>query len=220
MALRARLLFLSVLMIVSGCQHLRLTQKRDHVLKRAYDWSDTLHLSDFVLCNTLRNEWNLKKEQEFDKEIDLDSVLMVFQSALMKLNLPLEISNGENSCGSAFRENWRMKIPENNQNIHGISEREKGRLQIIPVIHLNSGYKRHRYIAGGLPGGGYFIKRTILWLTIYVLDGDDIVFLRAGAYFGETYYTYNKGDTRTNLTQEHWDDLVELVMRDYVARLR
>lgn len=220
MVLKNGSLILSVLLILAGCQHLRLTHKRDHILNRAYAWSDTLYLNDFVLCNTLRNEWNLKKEQEFDTQVDLDSVYDIFKSSLKKIELPIKISNGENKCDSIFRSNWRMRVEDTKQHVHKAKNNELRSLQLIPVIHATNFYERPYYIVGGVPGGGYYVRQTILRITIFILDGEEIIYLRSGAYFSESYRAYNKGNTRTNLTQEHWDNLVELVLRDYVKRLR
>jgi len=216
---RFLILCLSICFICS-CKRYRFHNKQQHVINTRYEKGDTLLMSGYVLCNTLRNSYKLKKEQEFEEYINLDSIFDIFQSSLTKLNLPIKFSENKNGCDSLFRANWRMKIDETNKNIAKLKTGNKDIVQLIPVVHVTNFYQKHVYVQNGLFGGGHYIKQTILELMIYVIKGEEVLYLRSGTYFGKSYLSYDPKDTRTNLEQEHWDKLVELVMRDYINRLK
>jgi hypothetical protein len=211
----------SIIILFTGCKAYRFDYKRQHIVVPNYNSADTLLLSGYVLCNSLRNDNKLNSEVDFGEGVNLDSVFDIFKTSISKLNLPIKFYENENRCDSSFRANWRMKIDETNSNISRVKVIDTSNvIQIIPVVHLTNFYQKHIYVSGGVFGGGHYIKQTILRVMIYVVKGDEIIYLKSAKYFGETYHSNNPKETRTNLEQEHWDKLVELVMRDYIKRLK
>jgi len=55
---------------------------------------------------------------------------------------------------------------------------------------------------------------------ILVIDGDEIIYLRSAKHFGKAYPSIDEKEKLTNIEQKHWDNLVELAMRDYIKRMK
>jgi hypothetical protein len=215
-----------ILIGIKGCSP-RLDFKKQHISKKEYK-RDTLFISDYSVCVSLSNSFHtlsLRNRQYDEKEFSIffnkDSIFNHFTNALTLLNIPFKIRNSSNNfCDSALYVNWRMnikkidfeKIKKNNKN---------DGLTLVPIIYLDNHHRTNTYMtSGGVIGGGELKKQTILTVLVVIIDGEEIIYLSSGKHFGKEYEALDVKDTRTYIKQEHWDKLVELVMRDYIKRMK
>jgi hypothetical protein len=206
--------------LVAGCRSLRYDDRKHHITQPYYNNSAILVIKDHVLCNTILNEYRLKYPEDFSAPYDADSLFGLFHSAMERLDLNIQFKEGTNRCDSTFTGRWRQRVSQVRIEAERLSQFDDSVLQLIPIIHLNHAYRKHIYMSQGLAGGGYYIKQTIMRLTIFVVRGEEVLYLSSAKYFGPTYHSHDPRDPHTNLEQEHWDRLVELVMRDLKLRMR
>ena len=221
------LLTLFALFVLIGCSP-RYDFKRHHIVRDSYK-KDIIFLSNYVLCVGLtnyHNNYSFRKgvhhsNAEFGIQFNVDSIFNHFKSALLNTKLNFEISKKTYPfCDSSFYSNNRMRIE--NLNIDKVKNIAKGSgLKLVPIIYLDSHYQKH-FIVGssGVVSGGHFVKQTVLRVLICIIDNDEIIYLRSVQSFSDTYDSYDKKEKRTNIEQKHWDNLVELAMRDYIKRMK
>jgi hypothetical protein len=165
-------------------------------------------------------KWGYMRQLSLD--VNEDSLFQVFQSSLSRLNLNLEFEKDyQNRCDSTFRFD-RKAVFEDEALAHVLSLKgDKGKLQLIPVIHYSHSYNSGTYFtASGAMGDAGYEKRAMLCLSIIRAKGDDILYRRYVATMGETHRSYDPLEIKHNLTTEDWDKLVALAMNDYITRIQ
>jgi hypothetical protein len=205
---------------LASCKALRYYKPRNHVVNTAYLRTDTMIISQVALCNTLINEFRYNHPEPFDSEFNSDSIFHVFLSSLERLRLPVKLDDIHYICDSTFTQLWRLDPDRIVPELDKFRSKDEQTIQLIPVLHVAHGYRKHIYMSQGLAGGGHYIKQALPKILIYVIRGEEILYLRTAQFFGPTYHSYDERETRTDLEQEHWDRLVELVFRDMKVRMR
>jgi hypothetical protein len=214
-----------LLLVLQSCQSMffRYESKKNQTLKPNYNSSDTLKVSEFVLCYTLSQAYENTK-LDFSGGVDMDSIYSKFRVSFKKLNLPIIFPNyraEKNHCNEFCLEMKYLKINEYIIDfIKSIPNIEEHKYRLIPIIFVDDTYRKHVYMSGGVWGGGDYIKQMDIKIMISIMKGDEIMYLSSAIYLGETYHTADINDRRTKVEQKHWDKLVELVMRDYIKRLK
>ena len=215
--------FLILFLFLLGCRDYRVTNRRYSVVKN-YSKSN-ICIQNYILCNNTRNVWNIVELEGKNLELNTDSVFNVFKSAISKLELDIIIKDFNNNyCTNSFHSNHHLKI----KNIDKEAILEVARyctdaeLILVPVIYLDNLYQRHIYFSSkGVPGGGYYMRDTFLNMVVYIVKNDEIIYLKSARFGPVSSETATPDeDPPKKLTQENWDKLVELVMRDYIKRLK
>jgi hypothetical protein len=221
--------FLCIVLLLIGLQACspRLDSKKQHISKKQYS-KDSLAIVDYGLCISLigyPNTMSLKGRQydqsEFSIHFDHDSIFVHFLNALSMLDIPISKENQQNSfCDSGLYRNYNMDIRKIDFNQIKANNKNKG-LTLVPILYLNSSHEKamHFSLSGGASGGQY-LKQTVLTIVIVILDGEEIIYLSSGKYFGKSYDSWNEKDPNANMTQMHWDKLVAMVMKDYLKRVK
>jgi hypothetical protein len=170
--------------------------KRHKLIQGAYT-GDTIVLGDYVFCSNIIGNWGYMRKLSL--HVNEDSLFQVFRSSLSRLNLNLEFEKDyQNRCDSTFRFD-RKAIFEDEALAHVLSLKgDKGKLQLIPVIHYSHSYNSGTYFtASGAMGDAGYEKRAMLCLSIIRAKGDDILYRRSAATMGETHRstTHSKSST-------------------------
>jgi hypothetical protein len=187
--------------------------------------ADRLYVKDYIICNSERD---IKQNPIIPKgglvlPINEDSVLACFQLALEKAKLPVLFNrNRDNFCDQEFHRNVRVRDRKiNHQKIIEIAKNSPDSgLVMVPIIYIDNVYEyRVMPSPSGFAFGGNIVKNVYLSIAIYLVRDEKIVFFRSGRH-----YTYSNHETfeeePKRQTQENWDKLVAMVMRDYLKRAR
>ena len=207
-----------VVVTISSCASTRLINKKDHLIKKSYT-HDTLFLSDYIACYGLRNTFGTEVIPSFP--FNKDSLFNHFEISLKRLGLNINVSKiNQNKCDSIFHLDWRMKINKiNKEKIKTIAQNRN--FTIIPFIYFDDYYRRYIYFSsGGVAGGGGYIKKPFLKLIIFILKDKEIIYISNSVHVAKSYHTSSKDNMLSTRKQEHWDNLVELAMRDYIKRMK
>jgi len=212
--------FLFVLFwMVTSCASPKYVKNKKRFVKEAYT-DESIIIEDYVFCNYMVNSWGIRLDKEFP--MNEDSVFDIFKRSFSKLNSShTYFAESMNQCDDEFRKDWRNAInTEAEVKLRGIARKEFN-LQLIPVISFRSSHQSGMYFtsSGGV-GGSRYLKRNDLFLTIYLLQSGTIVYRRTAVFLSDDYPAYDIMEIEHLLTQQDWDELVALVMKDYVDRLQ
>ena len=226
---------LLLFLVLTGCTY-RYHGRIHHIVKKKYE-PETLYIPNYIFCVGLYREslsmWEIGKLPKHDDEIDFhnyfdtDSIFKSFLFTLDRMKIPVNIklnSLNTNYCDETFLKRRKTRFKDYQlERILEIIGDTQGKTILFPVIFLENRYrsKASGKIIGGevMGGGGLYIKQFLLNILVLVVQDNEIVYMRAGHYFGDTYYTGNKQNPTLFLEQKHWDRLVKLVMKDYIKRL-
>ena len=213
------LLYLLVISLISSCTNVRYYNKKHIVIEETY-LNDTVHLNDFVLCKKIAGPFGVSPNWPI--LIDDDTLYKSFLASLFKLDLKLKvIHHGKNQCDNDFQRRWKSdRSVARITKIQSI-ERDSNTLQLVPIIYFEHQYHSSQYVtSSGMAGGEGYKKRNILTIQIYILNNSSIIYMRSVQASTETYYDYDKEKIVDNSTQLLWDEMVALVMKDYLDRLQ
>jgi hypothetical protein len=206
------------ILFLCSCASQRLDGKRHHIVKKSYP-IDTILISDYISCYGLRNTIGIESTPPtlFNK----DSLFNHFEIALKNTDLVFKMDdNNLNQCDSIFHSYWAMKINQvDKKKIKSLTTGKN--LTLVPFIYFDDYYRKYIYFSStGVAGGGGYIKKPYLKMIVFLLDGDNIIYARSAIHFGKGHHVNEKEDIDKVISQDHWDKLVELVMKDYIKRLK
>ena len=206
-------------MITSSCANPRYMKKREVIVRESY-FDDRIYINGFLFYDDVVNSWEII--QSWSHHMNADSVFGLFRASLCKLQKNVIVEEGNlNIIDSSFHRNWTKRFDsEHTARIISLSK-DKNRLQLVPLLKMTHGSRSGMYFASsGAVGGSRYLLRNDLDLIVYILRNDSIVYSRAAFFLGEEYPAYDLKDIQHTLTQQDWDELVALVMKDYVDRLQ
>jgi hypothetical protein len=209
----------SLVFIFISCTHnkLKIRDKKKHIIHNSYEKIDEIYIENYVLCNNI-NRW---KRNEMVK-INEDSILNIFNKALEKTKINIIRNEKENFCDNHFHYNIPLKLSKVDTKIIINSPTNDSRIRLFPIIYINNLSLKNIYItSSGIAGGGEYLRDTFLTIVIYLIKDSEIIYLKSARYgpISSETVTYDEKPPK-QLEQEHWDKLVELVMRDYIKRLK
>ena len=196
--------------------------RKTQVIQKEYT-KDTLFFKDAVVCHVHnnRNAWQPKNTMI---PVNQDSVLSVFSESIHKLGLPIARSvNVSCDCDTAFHytntSNRRQEhIQVDKLPIANIisSNYKKSKHYILPVIYIVRSTVNRGYL-----GVAEFYR---VYVFLYIVKNNFVEYSKFSHYTSEYInpeYDVDENKRPTNpIQQKHWDKLVELVMRDYIKRLK
>jgi hypothetical protein len=151
-----------------------------------------------------------------------DSILSIFSTSLSKLGLNgVERIKGVNNCDDAFRDSWSYAMSSAAE--RKIINAHKGTpaLELIPVISFrNSNESGMYFTSSGGVGGSRYQKKNSVFITVFLMQMGKLMYKQSAVFHSEFYSSYDKMEVQHLLTQKDWDELVALVMKDYVERIR
>jgi hypothetical protein len=208
-----------LLVLLSSCGLPRYTKKSEKVIKGSYSM-DSLRMSNYVFYHNVTNSWGVV--QDFTHNFDQDSVLRILKGSLDRLPLNVKFDTViTNFMGDSFHVNWRRPFTKDIEQTIIFSTNNKNELQLVPLIKIESNYQSGMYFtsSGGVGGSRYVMREKII-LIFYIIENNSIVYARSALSLSPTYPAYDMRETMHLLTQKDWDELVALVMKDYVERIR
>jgi hypothetical protein len=216
--IKIKLIGYFLLFLLASCGLPRYLKNRTKIVKAEYS-RDTLVIRDFVFCNYLTNSWGITLDKDFF--MDEDNVFDIFKTSFSKLNLNHNfISQGKNHCDDYFRDDWRTAITTEAEVKINRMCGDDNKLLLIPVISFRSSHQSGmHFTSGGSVGGSRYTKYEAIFLTVYLVENGSVIFRRTAA-FQTSYPAYDIMEIHHVITQKDWDELVALVMKDYMERIR
>lgn len=208
---------LSLLLLSCSPYKYKLKYRTDHIVFKNYAKIDTIYVENFVLCNNLS-----RISINENIAINEDSVIAIFSNSIQLLNLPHFVNLKDNLCDSEMHANRLLKLNKIDKYKIICNSNSRDRLVMVPVLYIDNMSMKHLYVtSSGVPGGGEFLRDTFLKIAIYLVKNNEIIYLKSARYgpVSSETATFDE-DPPNKLEQEHWDKLVELVMSDYVKRLK
>jgi hypothetical protein len=211
---------LVIFMVFIGCSpnKYKITNKKAQIVKNSYSSSDTILFQNFILCNNINTLFNNKK-----LKINEDSVLNIFFASVEKSGVTFVHKNkGSNFCDEEFHKNKLIKVKNISKSKIIEISKPNNTLKAVPFIYINNRSLKHLYFTSkGIPGGGEYLRDTFLNIIIYFIKDNEIIYLKSAWYGPVSSETALPDEAPPKkLEQEHWDKLVELVMRDYIKRMK
>jgi len=200
------------------------SRSKNEIIKDKYFRNDTVYVKNIILCNNLgfRKLWmdDIKVQSEVS-----DSIFNFFLNSIKQQDMPvLILSNIENHCDTILDFIFPFKTEKIDtkriKNIAGIMDNENA-IILLPIIHIDNVTQRAVMVSSrGIPDGGYFMRDIFLKIAIYLIKNNEIIYLKSARYgpVSSETATYDEEPPK-KLEQKHWDNLVRLVMNDYIRRL-
>jgi len=207
------------LMVLSSCDMIRYMKKRETIVDGSYS-KDTLYINGYVFYDDVVNSWGIS--QSWSPYMNSDSVFTVFKTALFRIKNNIVVKEGNfNFSDSTFHRNWGRRFDNDLlSRIISITQGQ-GKLHLVPLIKMTQAARSGMYFtSSGAAGGSRYLIQNQLELVIYLIKDNSIIYSRAAFCLGRSYPAYDLKEIQHTLTQQDWDELVALVMKDYVDRLQ
>jgi hypothetical protein len=208
-----------ILLLLSSCNMIRYYKKKEAVVKHDYS-GDTLYVNGYVFYDDVRNSWGIS--QEWTPYVNEDSVFTKFEETIHGISDKVVFKESSlNLYDTTYHRNWGKRFPHDMLLKIKQLPQEKGKLNLIPLIKLTQAMRSGMYFtSSGSVGGSRYSVQNQLELVVYVIKDNSILYSRAGFCLGEPYPAYDVTDLQHTLTQKDWDELVALVMKDYLERAK
>lgn len=211
-----RYLIIIILLAVSNsaCQY-RKTNMWHHKVKKQYSKSEPITIKEAIVCANVGALINRKIE------INRDSVLNYFVSSLKKLPVNINFYKGKTYCNQTYIPNRSIKYPRINiSDLLSFAESDTNTF-LIPMINYDYVTLRNTYITStGAFGGGGFSKSLNLELGIIIIKNKKLIYFKSRVYVASGVNVNHYLEPVNLITQEHFDTLVQLTMKDYIDRMK
>jgi hypothetical protein len=227
------LFFINVFISSCGLSRYESWQKRKQLIRKEYTiFKDTIYISDVILCNSYsKGFWGELKTPSINE----DSVFNIFLSSLNKLSLPFKVVEKITfHCDPVFTQsskNFHM-LTISDEEIRKLATLNPNRYKMIPFIRLNIQDVNFISVTASSysPTGGSK-RHPIVGIVVYLFENSELIYLRMFNFSGKPIDIYTDENGRAfdlisenpvvnTIEQKHWDKLVELVMRDYIKRMK
>jgi hypothetical protein len=177
-------------------------------------------VEDFIYYDEVLNKWG--RAEDWQHALNEDSIFNVFFSSLNNLNLSIaNKSKSINGFDNRFKRDFKKSLDKNLLAEMKDRINDPQKTVLIPIIKLSNYIGSGMYFTGsGSVGGSRFLMQNILYLDIYIVKENEVLYNRSGVFFGRSYPAYDVMDIQHTLTEQDWDELVALVMKDYIDRIR
>ena len=205
--------------LFSSCSSPRYIRKSEKLVKAVYS-TDTIIIHNYYFYHNVTNSWGIV--QEHLHSIDEDSIISIFKNSLNRVSLSMSFDKGvTNAIDNSFHGNWRKPFDDELVRKITSSIAQDNKLYLVPLIKLENNFQTGMYFtSSGSAGGSRYLMRGKLSLIIYIVKNNSILYCRSGLFLSDLYPSYDMRETIHTLTQKDWDELVALVMKDYIERLR
>jgi len=211
-------LWLVFLTIVASCASPKHIKKKEKIIQEMYS-SDTIVMQNYMFYHDVTNSWD--KVQDWTHQLSGDSVVEIFKTSLSKLSLNIDYKKySTNNVDSTFHQNWRKPFDHCLQEKIYSLAKDKSEIQLVPLIKITNNYQSGMYFtSSGAAGGSRYLMRGKVYLIIYLIKNNSIIYSRSGLFLSDLHPAYDMKEVMHTLTQQDWDELVALVMKDYLDRL-
>ncbi len=204
-----------------ACSSFRETNRMGRKTLPHYAKSDTLYLSDYILCYSRKSpqdELFSYSAKTRVSPINEDSVFAILAASFQSLNLPLRIDSvNVNRCNARFHRNYPPKVWKMKKSIREIARSTGHPTVVIPFVRLE---ERWHIILRGYPNPDANLSTIVLFqLGIFVVSQNEIVYISNYLLSKDLNYQEHR-DTYPVLTQEDWDAMLRAAMGAYMSRLK
>jgi len=221
-------ILISFWVLVSGCnKEYRKLSRGKSIKQSSYPLSDSIHLENYILYNTIDHLSLIKNNKPMP--INTDSVMKIVGESFNKLKIP-NVNNyfiGDNHIDSVFYKNQVIKIKNIDKDwIKNIAGDTKDKMILIPFIYIFNSITFTGYItSGGMAGNNGFHLMTFLNMMVFIVKNNEIVYSSQALHTTERTWADSRAEAEALppaplVKQEHWDELVRLAMEDYIKRLK
>ena len=206
----------------TACSSFRETNRTGRKTMPHYAKSDTLYLSDYILCYSRKSpedELFSYSAKTRVSPINEDSVFAILAASFKSLNLPLRIDSvNVNRCNEHFHRNYPPKVWKIDKKRLREIARNTGRpTVIIPFIRLE---ERWHITLRGYPNPDADLGTVVSFhLGIYVINNNEIVYI-SNQRLSKLLNHQDHRDSFPVLTQEDWDAMLRAAMGAYMRRLK
>jgi hypothetical protein len=212
-------LFLLLLVLLSSCESPKYLRSNRKIVSEVYG-VEKLKVKHYLFSNYMENSWGVILDQRF--EMNNDSLFNIFKLSLLKLKLECDVlTEPINHWSGKHGKGWQESFaPDIEKFLISLSS-ENESFFIVPIIAFrNSSRSGMNFTSSGAAGGSRYLKRNDLFLTVAIVGNGKIQYRRTAVFLSDFYPAYEIEEIQHLLTQQDWDELVALVMKDYVERIR
>ena len=230
----------TIALFLSGCYgQYKSKGKCCEIISKKYRLNEPILLKNYVIYNTMDFN-NIVSSNSMMWQTDFDSLINVFGSALNKLKLPVI---NKSYLGDNFTEFYHIEKPPlrfikfdddwivsvvNLGDTQILSKMlPDSSLILLPVVYLYNTVNFTGFMSsGGVAGDNGFFVHTYFYTMVYMIKNEQIVYKKFIRYKSEKSQNFNTRQEAVEnafapmIKQEHWDEIVRLVMNDYVKRLK
>ncbi|MCC5929446.1 MAG: hypothetical protein JJU28_09395 [Cyclobacteriaceae bacterium] len=216
------------LTIITGCHREFSRLNKGHSkAEKFYSYSDSLVIKNYVLYNSQAHA-NLT-HNSLPIPINEDSVMQVIWKSFDKLDLPIisQLEKGKNHNDSTFYKDYLIRIRKIDKEwIKEVAGESNDILVLVPVISILNKIGFTGFISsGGMAGSRGFIMNSFINLVVFIVHNNEVIYIRQIRHSSERTWADSRAEAEAIppaplVTQEHWDELVRLAMKDYIKRLR
>jgi hypothetical protein len=222
------ILMLVVVLIVTGChKEFRRTGRRSNLTLNTYSLKDSLLLKNYTLYSSqAHSSFSVNSKPV---PVNDDSVINVIERSFQKVGLPLisRVDQGKNHVDSMFYRDFVIRIAKMDESwIKDIAGGQSENVVILPTVYLHNRITNTAFISsGGLAGSSGFHVVSFLNLIVFVVKDGQIIYSRQYMHTSERTWANSREEAEAIppaplVTQEHWDELVRLAMKDYIKRMK
>jgi hypothetical protein len=214
---------LTIFLISISCSsvYIKNKQKRNQIIAKQYSIQDSIVLHDAIICGNYRKGWRYSNEP---LEINQDSIFQVFSTALSKLQLFVDVCPKVNyHCDSSFQANYLMNLKQVDKEklLEIAAAMGLSKAIMVPVIYIDTwDVKRIGVTASSGGTVENELRDSHVKILISIIKETDIVYQRLIQFSAKSIDLSMPNHPITTIEQKHWDKLVELVMRDYIKRMK
>ena len=194
--------------------------KRFYKFNDTYSSTDTLFIRNFIMygnadMGTLHDPWRRVR-------LNSDSLIHVFKTSISKIEAVNISVNDQifNRVNNSYYSNPLLKYKKiDKEMLISFASNDTSVLSLIPVILFS-------FNASRWSGSGQFdtYPRLICHLNIavFIVKNQEIIYFKQMRYVEKVdgeYHPYEFEDYHIPIPQEHWDGLVQEVMKEYIERL-
>jgi hypothetical protein len=217
---RIVLIFLLSVFLCHSCWMSRYQNEGKKYFNSYYDKNDTVYLKDYILCSSMRNMFIGNKTSAY--YINPDSIFGIFKNSLEQFDFPIKFYSKSNVyCDSSFYLKRLTNIKSDeiivSETIESIGS---GKIQMVPVILIDNS---DMVVGSVSPAGALNTQKsrsTFLRIIIYLTRDDQIIYKKAMFYSAKPAYVNDGQKVEVNIKQEHWNELMRRIMKEYVQRLK
>ena len=207
--------------MLTSCSKYHDAHPKQHIEQKRYYKTDTLVIRDFVLCHSNK----IYKQKSIKVALNTDSVLVIFDQALAKTEVPYKfVAGGQNFCDTTFLYNRLLDIKKiSNDTIRNLASGLENNVVLVPLLYIDNRCTPMRFAQKKkqIAVAGYYQRDVFLNMAFYVVCNGEIIYLHTG-YFGAVSSETMTPNSKPGklLEQKHWNTLTVRILKNYKKRMR
>lgn len=211
---------LIILFLITGCSKTPFFEKnrKYHKTKKKYN-VEILHIDHYVMQSIFSPGTIIENTVE---DLNEDSVFNIFSSSLSNLDLSITYNGTlDNIADKKFHDNPYMKYKKIDINrILTMCNGKRDQLIMFPIISYINFYSKPFSISGSSNIVTFEkIYNTSLSISIFLIKNEEIIYFKS-MFIKESHYMNEEITEHYRFSKDRWDELVRLVMLDYMERLQ